>query len=130
MVDGSVIKLNAHFSAPSFHFLGYEICAIISDDAVGDTVSVYGPGYEVYYWSRFGRFDWFGFYPFGELVHSGSPGLGGVRIAELSSSAGLQDYKDKRLKTSSRVRMGVSLAWKASLAIRICRSPTIVTDSV
>ena len=60
----------------------------------------------------------------------GSPGLGGVRIAELSSSAGLQDYEDTRLKTSSRVRMGLSLAWKASLAIRICRSPTIVTDSM
>ena len=60
----------------------------------------------------------------------GSPGLGGVRIAELSSLAGLQDYEDTRLKTSSRVRMGLSLAWKASLAIQICRSPTIVTDSV
>ena len=45
-------------------------------------------------------------------------------------SAGLLDYEDTRLKTSSRVRMGLSLAWKASLAIRICRSPTIVTDSV
>ena len=66
---------------------------------------------------------WFGGY-------RGSLGLGGVRIAELSSSAGLQDYKDTRLKTSSRVRMGLSLAWKGSLAIRICRSPTIVTDSV
>ena len=60
----------------------------------------------------------------------GSPGLGGVRIAELPSSAGLQVYEDTRLKTSSRVRMGLSLAWKASLAIRICRSPTIVSDSV
>ena len=62
--------------------------------------------------------------------YGGSPGLGGVRIAGLSSSAGLQDYEDTRLKTSSHVRMGLSLAWKASLAIRICRSPTIVTDSV
>ena len=60
----------------------------------------------------------------------GSPGLGGVRIAKLSSSTGLQDYEDTRLKTSSRVWMGLSLAWKASLAIWICRSPTIVTDSV
>ena len=60
----------------------------------------------------------------------GSPGLGGVRTAGLSSSAGLQDYEDTRLKTPSCVRMGLSLAWKASLAIRICRSPTIVTDSV
>ena len=31
----------------------------------------------------------------------------------------LQDYEDTRLKTSSRVRMGLSLAWKASLAMRI-----------
>src|SRR3954470_710558 len=34
-------------------------------------------------------------------------------------SAGLQDYEDTRLKTSSRVRMGLSLAWKASLAMQI-----------
>src|SRR4051812_4422277 len=34
-------------------------------------------------------------------------------------SAGLPDYEDTRLKTSSRVRMGLSLAWKASLAMRI-----------
>ena len=45
-------------------------------------------------------------------------------------SAELLDYEDTRLKTLSRVRKGLSLAWKASLAIRICRSPTIVTDSV
>ena len=37
----------------------------------------------------------------------------------LLPAAGLQDYEDTRLKTSSRVRMGLSLAWKASLAIRI-----------
>ena len=67
--------------------------------------------------------SWFGGY-------WGSPGLGGVRIAELSPLVGLPDYEDTRLKTSSRVRMGLSLAWKSSLAIRICRSPTIVTDSV
>ena len=34
-------------------------------------------------------------------------------------SAGLLDYEDTRLKTSSRVRMGLSLAWKASSAMRI-----------
>src|SRR5512132_4409646 len=45
-------------------------------------------------------------------------------------TAGLLDYEDTRLKTLSRVRKGLSLAWKASLAIRICRSPTIVTDFV
>ena len=39
-------------------------------------------------------------------------------------SAGLLDYEDTRLKTLSRVRMGLSLA------MRYSRSPTIVTDSV
>ena len=66
---------------------------------------------------------WFGGY-------RGSPGLGGVRLAGLRPLAGLPDYEDTRLKTLSCVRMGLSLVWKASLAIRICRSPTIVTDSV
>src|SRR4051812_9069138 len=56
---------------------------------------------------------WFGGY-------RGSPGLRGLRTAGLYPLAGLLDYEDTRLKTSSRVRMGVSLAWKASLAIRIC----------
>ena len=46
--------------------------------------------------------------------YSGSPGLGGLRIAELYPLAGLLDYEDTRLKTSSRVRMGLYLAWKAS----------------
>ena len=64
------------------------------------------------------------------MMTLGSPGLRGVRIAELSPLAGLLDYEDTRLKTSSRVREGLSLAWKASLVIRICRSPTIVTDSM
>ena len=62
--------------------------------------------------------------------YRGSPGLGGIRTARLYPLVGLLDYEDTILKTSSRVRMGLSLAWKASLAIRICRSPTIVTDSV
>ena len=44
----------------------------------------------------------------------GSPGLGGLRTAELSPLAGLLDYEDTRLKTSSRVWMGLYLAWKAS----------------
>ena len=50
---------------------------------------------------------------------------GGPRTAELYPLAGLLDYEDTRLKTSTRVRMGLSLAWKASLAIRICRSPPL-----
>ena len=54
--------------------------------------------------------------------YRGSPGLGGPRTAGLYTLAGLLDYEDTRLKTSSRVRMGLSFAWKASLAIRICRS--------
>ena len=47
----------------------------------------------------------------------GRPGLGGPRTAGLYPLAGLLDYEDTRLKTSSRVRMGLSLAWKASLAM-------------
>ena len=46
--------------------------------------------------------------------YRGSPGLGGLRTAGLYSLAGLLDYEDTRLKTSSRVRMGLYLAWKAS----------------
>ena len=69
MIDGGVIELNAHVAAPSFHFIGCEVLAIISDDAVGDAVAVYYPGYKVYHWSGFGHFNWFGFYPFGEFIH-------------------------------------------------------------
>ena len=39
---------------------------------------------------------------------------GGLRIAGLSPLAGLLDYEDTGLKTSSRVRMGLYLAWEAS----------------
>ena len=35
----------------------------------GDAITVYDPGYEVYHRSGFGRFDRFGFYPFGEFIH-------------------------------------------------------------
>ena len=51
--------------------------------------------------------------------YCGSPGLGGLRTAGLYPLAGLLDYEDTRLKTSSRVRMGLSFAWKASLASRM-----------
>ena len=61
---------------------------------------------------------WFGGY-------WGSPGLRGPRTAGLYAYAGLLDYEDTRLKTSSRVRVGLSFAWKASLAIRICRFPSL-----
>ena len=44
--------------------------------------------------------------------------------------AGLMGYEDMKAEDYTRVRIGLSFAWKASLAIRICRSPTIVTDSV
>ena len=39
--------------------------------------------------------------------YCGNPGLGGLRTAGLSPLAGLLDYEDTRLKTSSRVRMGL-----------------------
>ena len=57
--------------------------------------------------------------------YRGSPGLGGLRTAGLYPLAGLLDYEDTRLKTSSRVRMGLSLVWKASLAIWIWISPPL-----
>ena len=47
------------------------------------------------------------------------PGLGRVRTARLCTLAGLLDREDTRLKTSSRVQMGLSLAWKEILAIRM-----------
>ena len=46
--------------------------------------------------------------------YRGSPGVGALRTAGLYPLAGLLDYEDTRLKTSSRVRMGLSLVWKAS----------------
>ena len=42
--------------------------------------------------------------------YRGSLGLGGPRTARLYTLAGLLDYEDTRLKTSSRIRMGLSLA--------------------
>ena len=48
--------------------------------------------------------------------HWGSPGLGGARIAELSSLAGLQDYEDTRLKTSSCA--GWDFPWRGRQAWR------------
>ena len=57
--------------------------------------------------------------------YRGSPGLGGPWTAGLYPLAGLLDYEDTRLKTSSRVWMRLYLAWKASLAIRICISPPL-----
>ena len=46
--------------------------------------------------------------------YRGSPGLRGLRTAGLYPLAELLDYEDTSLKTSSRVRMGLYLAWKAS----------------
>ena len=39
---------------------------------------------------------------------------GGLQTAGLYPMAELLDYEDTRLKTSSRVHMGLYLAWKAS----------------
>ena len=69
VIDRGIIKLNAHFAAPSFYVVSCKVRAVIGDDAVGDAVVVYNPGYVVYHWSGLGRFNWFGFYPFGEFIH-------------------------------------------------------------
>ena len=69
MIDRSIIELNAHVDAPKFHLIGCKVRAVVSDDDVGDAVTVYDPGYEVYHRSGFGRLNRLGFYPFGELIH-------------------------------------------------------------
>ena len=69
MVYGGLIKLDAQVGAPSFHLIGCKVRAIVSNNTMWDTVTVHNPLYEVYHWSGFGHFNWFGFYPFGELVH-------------------------------------------------------------
>ena len=66
---------------------------------------------------------WFGGY-------RGSPELGGLRTAGLSPLARLLDYEDTRLKTSSRVRMGLYLAWKANLGNTDMDISSFVTDLV
>ena len=69
MVYGSIVELDAHVFAPEFNLAGREVHAVISDDAVGDTVSVYDSGYKVDNLSGYSRFHWCGFYPFGELIY-------------------------------------------------------------
>ena len=69
VIDGGIIELNAHVAAPRFYLVVREVHAIVSDDAVGDAITVYNPGYEVYHRSGFSRLDGFGFYPFGEFIH-------------------------------------------------------------
>ena len=51
--------------------------------------------------------------------YRGSPGLGGIRTTGLYTSSGLLEREDTRLKTSSRVWMGLSFAWKTNLVIRM-----------
>ena len=48
--------------------------------------------------------------------YSGSPGLRGPQTSDMLMWAGLLGCEDTRPKTLTRVRMGLSLAWKASLA--------------
>ena len=47
--------------------------------------------------------------------YRGSPGLGGIQTAGLYPLAGLLDYEDTRLKTSSRVRIGTFLGVEGKL---------------
>ena len=69
VIDGGIIELDAHVFAPEFYLVGHKVRAVIRDDAVGDAVTVYNPGYKVYHRSGFGRLNRLGFYPFGELIH-------------------------------------------------------------
>ena len=68
MIDGSIIELDAHVFALEFYLVGREVRAVISDDAVGDAITMYNPRYEVYHRSGFGRLNRLGFYLFGELI--------------------------------------------------------------
>lgn len=47
VVDGCIVDFNAQVRTPVFHVIGCEIGAIISDDAVRDTIMVYHAGYKV-----------------------------------------------------------------------------------
>ena len=69
VIDGSIIELDAHVFAPEFYLVGRKVHAVISDDAVGDAVTVYNPGYEIYHRSGFGCFNRFSLYLFGEFIH-------------------------------------------------------------
>ena len=43
VIDGSIIELNAHVAAREFYLVGREVRAVVSDDAVGDAITVYNP---------------------------------------------------------------------------------------
>ena len=69
VLDGSIIKLDAHVFALEFYLVGRKVHAVIRDDVVGVAITVYNPGYKVYHRSGFVRLNRLGFYPFGELIH-------------------------------------------------------------
>ena len=35
MIDRSIIELDAHVAAPKFYLVGFKVCAVVSDDAMG-----------------------------------------------------------------------------------------------
>ena len=49
--------------------IGCEIGSVIGDDVVGNTIMVHNSGYEVYHWSGFVRFNWFGLYLLSEFIY-------------------------------------------------------------
>ena len=69
MIDGGVIELDAQISTSSVYFIGCEVRAVIGDDAMWDTITVYDTGYEIYLWSGYGRFNRLDLYPFSEFIH-------------------------------------------------------------
>ena len=52
MIDRSIIELDAHVAAPEFYLVVREVRAVVSDDAMGDAITVYNPGKEVYHLVR------------------------------------------------------------------------------
>ena len=41
VIDGSIVELDAQIGAPGFHFIGCEVGAVIGDDTVRNTITVY-----------------------------------------------------------------------------------------
>src|SRR3954466_11942371 len=43
VIDRSIVELNAQVSAPQLYFIRGEVCAVIGDNTMGDTIMVYDP---------------------------------------------------------------------------------------
>ena len=62
MIYGGVIELDAQVSTPNFYLIGCEVRAVVSNNVVRDTITVYDTRYKIYDRSGFSWFYWFGLY--------------------------------------------------------------------